>query len=163
MQTISLTKGYETVIDDQDVDLCNFKWHFCDKGTSTCAQRRDYSDGSKTGKMIKLHRVIFERIEGRKLLRSELVDHKDNNPLNNARSNLRLAKKQQNGWNSKRPRTNTSGYKGVSWDKSAERWQVKMRVNGKATHIGRYDTVEEAATAYREAAENYRGEYARFE
>lgn len=47
--------------------------------------------------------------------------------------------------------TNTSGLKGVSWDKSRKKWQATITKNYKQVALGRYDTKEEAAAAYEKA------------
>ena len=44
-------------------------------------------------------------------------DHKNNQPLDNRKENLRLCTNQENAFNSSKPRNNTSGAKGVSWNK----------------------------------------------
>ena len=44
--------------------------------------------------------------------------------------------------------TNTSGYRGVSWNKRAEKWKAKIIVNNKQIHLGSFDTAEEGAIAY---------------
>lgn len=48
---------------------------------------------------------------------------------------------------------NTSGYRGVSWEKGAKKWAAYIRRNGKRHFLGLFHTAEAAATAYREADE----------
>lgn len=45
-------------------------------------------------------------------------------------------------------RTNTSGYRGVSWHKGAQKWGAYIRVNGARHYLGLYDTAEQASEAY---------------
>lgn len=45
-------------------------------------------------------------------------------------------------------KSNTSGYRGVSWNKSSNKWQVKIKVNNKNIHLGSFNTPEEGAVAY---------------
>ena len=87
------------------------------------------------------------------------IDHVDGDPSNNRLSNPRLATHSQNTWNTAKPVTNRSGAKGVSW--SAGRWRATIKVHGRQVHLGRFDTVAEAHTAYVEAAKHYRGTFAR--
>lgn len=117
----------------------------------------------KIRNIIILHRVILARILGRPLLDNEFVDHVDNNSLNNSRSNLRLASKTENMRNQKRHCNNTSGYKGVHFEKRAQRYHAYIQVNGIRKSLGYYDTADEAYAAYCEAAKRYFGEFARFE
>jgi len=86
--TIPLTKGYETVVDDEDSDLADLKWNTTIGLTTQYATRTDYSGAKKVG--LYLHRVILVRILQRPLLRAEYVDHWDCNGLNNTRKNLRF-------------------------------------------------------------------------
>ena len=43
---------------------------------------------------------------------------------------------------------NTTGYKNVSFNRSKKRFVAKVRDGGKRVHLGRFNTAEEAATAY---------------
>lgn len=47
--------------------------------------------------------------------------------------------------------TNTSGYMGVHKNKKTNKWIANMRINGKKTHLGSFDDIEDAANAYQEA------------
>lgn len=89
------------------------------------------------------------------------VDHKDGDPMNNRISNLRVADFVQNQANRKLNRNSTSGYKGVSRDKSCGNWKAYIRVNGKLLHLGNFKTKELAAMAYNIAAIEHFGEFAR--
>lgn len=91
------------------------------------------------------------------------IDHVDGNPLNNALANLRLATNQQNQFNRGLSRANTSGYKGVCWDKPRARWRAQLYYNARSVFLGHYDTPEEAAAAYAEGAKLYAREFARVE
>ncbi len=92
--------------------------------------------------------------------RGVLVDHINHNGLDNRKSNLRLCTGSQNIINCFLIKSNTSGYKGVSWDKKNKKWLVVIRVNGRKTHIGRYACIKEAAFAYDVEAIKYHGEFA---
>lgn len=71
------------------------------------------------------------------------------------------AQKKENSRNSKRPITNTSGFKGVSWRKDRSRWYAHIKVNQKFISLGSFGTVEKAAKAYDNAAKKEFGKYAR--
>ena len=75
------------------------------------------------------------------------VDHKDNNRTNNNISNLRFATTNENQHNRKLSNNNTSGCKGVCFDKRAKKWCAKITIDGIQIHIGYYDNLEDAKTA----------------
>lgn len=89
------------------------------------------------------------------------VDHKDCDPLNNRWVNLRLATRSQNNANVRAKRHNTSGHKGVSWDRDRKLWRAQICVEKKRMMLGRFERVEDAARAYIESAERHFGEFAR--
>lgn len=89
------------------------------------------------------------------------VDHKDRNTSNDAKDNLRLATRTQNNANAKRPRHNTSGYKGASYDKRRDKWEACINYKGRKRFLGYFDSPEEAHAAYCKAANDLHGEFAR--
>ena len=98
----------------------------------------------------------------------KLVDHRDGDGLNNRRGNLRRATDAQNKHNQGLARHNTSGLKGVRWDKRCKCWRAEIRVDGKQKTIGRFPgpppparAPREAGRAYDKAALEYFGEFAR--
>ena len=89
------------------------------------------------------------------------IDHIDGDPSNNRWINLRETTMSQNLANSKCRKDNTSGLKGVHWQKSANAWAAKIWVNGKQIYLGLYETKEDAHRAYIIAAHEHFGEFAR--
>jgi hypothetical protein len=89
------------------------------------------------------------------------VDHENRNGLDCRRTNLRLATHRQNIMNTGLRPANTSGYKGVSWDKENQKWRASIRAYGRSYNLGRFSTKEEAARAYNEAASRLHGSFAR--
>lgn len=57
--------------------------------------------------------------------------------------------------NARLPKNNTSGQKGVWWDKSREKWQAYIQVNGKRINLGRYSKKDDAIKARLVAEEEY--------
>lgn len=53
------------------------------------------------------------------------------------------------------PKNNSSGHKGVYWDKSREMWEAYIQVQGKRKHLGRYHKYEDAVKARELAEEQY--------
>lgn len=89
------------------------------------------------------------------------IDHRDTVKDNNALSNLRLATHAEQMRNRGPVSTNTSGFKGVSWDKRRSKWRAQIWQNGRSRTIGHYATTEEAAAAYAAEAYEHHGEFAR--
>lgn len=88
------------------------------------------------------------------------VDHRNQNGLDNRRQNLRPATRSQNAANKKKPKNNTSGFKGVSWHALAGKWRATIKVNQKWKHLGLFTNRRAAARAYAKAAERWFGEFA---
>ncbi len=99
-----------------------------------------------------LHKVVLP-VEG-------LIDHKNRNPSDNRRANLRLATGNQNQGNSSKRIDNTSGYKGVHLEKRTNKWVAQISIKGIRTYLGTYLSKELAALAYNKAALSHFGEFA---
>jgi hypothetical protein len=157
---IPLSKGYTTTIDECDSDLSAINWavRICRSGLKHAFRHRRQQGKRLT---VYLHRVIMGRVLGRDLDSSEIVDHVDGNGLNNTRANLRLASHSQNLFNRGKASSNTSGYKGVYWCKSTQRWSASISVDNKYIWLGRFDSKHEAARAFNRAALEYHGDFAR--
>ena len=89
------------------------------------------------------------------------IDHWDNNRSNNAWRNLRLATNKNNQANSRRPKNNTSGFKGVYWSKQKRKWAAKINPDRRQVHLGFFDIPEDAHAAYTAAATHFFGAFAR--
>ena len=87
-------------------------------------------------------------------------DHKNNQPLDNRKENLRLCTNQENAFNSSKPRNNTSGAKGVSWNKRDRKYEAYISC-GKRRNLGMFTDLIEAAKAYNAAALELFGEFAK--
>lgn len=101
-----------------------------------------------------MHRMIAKTPKGM------FTDHKDGDRLNNQKNNLRVCTISQNCKNYSKPITNTSGYKGVSWEKPRQKWKVQIKCNTHKIHIGLFVDIKDAALAYNQAALLYHGEFA---
>jgi hypothetical protein len=88
------------------------------------------------------------------------IDHINRERSDDRISNLRLATSGQNKANNGMYRNNTSGFKGVYFDKERGHWRAKTKVNGKRMWLGRFATREEAYAAYCNAVKNEYGEFA---
>lgn len=88
------------------------------------------------------------------------ADHINHNPLDNRKSNLRLATQQQNVFNRSMQHTNTSGIIGVYWMKDRHKWRAGLRINGKSIYLGDFQDFSEAVRKRLMAEKQYFGEYA---
>lgn len=116
-------------------------------------------NGKQKHEKVFLHKVIAERIG---LDINLEIDHINQDKLDNRRCNLRAATRKQNARNMKRNCRNTSGFKGVTWDKSRNKWLAQIKTDTNTKHLGRYDCPIEAYKAYCKAAKKYHGEFANF-
>ncbi len=86
------------------------------------------------------------------------IDHINRIRSDNRIENLREATKFENARNIGKMSTNTSGLKGVTWDKDRNKWKSHARVNGKTFNLGRFDSKQDASKAYEKfVIENYGG------
>lgn len=90
----------------------------------------------------------------------EHIDHANGDPTDNRLVNLREATRSQNMANKKRAKHNSSGIKGVYFDRQSGKWRASFRKNGRNHHVGLYDDKEEAGRAYFAAASNAFGDFA---
>lgn len=100
------------------------------------------------GKLYLAHRLAWQFIYGEV---PNIIDHIDQNSLNNDISNLRNSDKENNGRNCKLSKNNSSGVNGVYWHKQNQRWAAEGHYteNGinKKVSLGTYTTLEEASAA----------------
>jgi hypothetical protein len=91
----------------------------------------------------------------------ETIDHENHNKQDNRWTNLRPATLNEQQYNKRKQRNNTSGYKNVYWNKRANKWRSYIKVNNKNLHLGYYNTAEEAYNVYCKAAEEYHKDFAK--
>lgn len=145
--------GLVVLIDDADLALvAAYRWYpqMCRNGKARALRHILTPDRHAT-------QFIHNLIMG-----SLWVDHADGDPLNNQRSNLRIATPGQNAWNAgKRRDALTSAHKGVHWSARSNRWVAQIQVARQKRHLGYFLTEESAARAYDSAARELFGEFAR--
>lgn len=136
-------EGQFAIVDAADHDLVrNHKWCWhC--GYPATAIR---VGGRKV--VTRMHVFLFGKGER---------DHKNGNRLDNRRDNLRPATRGQNTAN----RAGWSGRKFKGVFPKGSRWSPKIVWERKQKWLGTYDTEEEAARVYDEAAKRLHGEFAR--
>jgi hypothetical protein len=153
MKEIPLTNSpLVTIVDDEDYELLATKrWQLNTGGKGV---KRNIRVGGVYFNIL-MHRVIMNAPAGL------LVDHRNRNPLDNRKENLRLATRAQNGQNRAVDAVSSSQFKGVSWFKRLRSWQAYITVNGRQNHLGLFLLEEDAAIAYNNAARELFGEFAR--
>lgn len=90
-----------------------------------------------------------------------LLDHEDTDPSNNAIENLREASNSSNNMNKGVMSISTTGYTGVTFDKSRNKYMVRVSINGVSKNLGRFNTIEEAIAVREFAAKEAYGEFYR--
>lgn len=130
---IHLTKGYTALIDPCDRELAQYNW-------SALVATDGHIYAHRTTRGL-LHRIILQ------VDKTLDVDHINGDTLDCRRANLRAVSTADNLRNRKINRNNTSGFMGVSYNKTHGRWTAALA--GK--WIGMYKTAEEANAARLEA------------
>jgi hypothetical protein len=155
MKEVPLTKGQVMFVDDADYALATTRrW---------CAVWDEHSQSYRAKGNIKTSGGYKQVTFHRWLLNAppeSQVDHRDGNPLNNQRENLRLATHGQNQQNKKRQRNNLSGFKGVCYVTAKRKYKAYISKDGKRYNLGYFGTAQEAADAYAEMAKELHQEFA---
>ena len=126
-----------------------------------CVTPNGYISISIDGKRYLAHRLAYLCVVGS--FPPDHIDHINGIRDDNRLANLRVATRSENCRNSRKRSNNTTGYKGVWFDKRTGKFQAQIRINGKKKYLGLFLTPEEAHRAYAKAANTLHGEYARTE
>jgi len=160
---IHLTKGQVARVSPQDYEWLNsLKWSaLWNKFTkSYYAVHLVWISAEQTTRTFYMQRMILRLKHGDK----RQADHKDRNTLNNTRENLRIATQQQNAFNMKLRRDNSTGYKGVYKEGRKEHgpgFHAYLFCKGIRTYVGKFPTAEEANAARCERAKQLHGAFFR--
>ena len=132
MKFLPLSRNLLAIIDNEDYAyLSRWKWYCNAYGY---AERTAYVNGKRRN--VRLHSLLLPPKSG------FVVDHVNQNRLDNRRMNLRYATKRQNAINSKLRCTNTSGVTGVA--KSHKKWEAYGTIDRHYYHLGRFADFNEA-------------------
>ena len=155
---IPLTQGqFAKVSPHRFEELNKFKWFawWCECTKSYYARRNiPLADGRQ--RTLGMHRVIL----GLEYGNNRQGDHENHDTLDNRDNNLRISTHMQNQWNRRRYKENFGKIRGIVWAKDCRKWRAQISIKGKTTHLGLFESKEDAHRAYCAAAIKYRGEYA---
>lgn len=84
------------------------------------------------------HRLVMEKPEEKE------VDHINGDSSDNRKSNLRILEKTENQLNMKKKKDNTSGIRGVSFDKKEQRWKIDFSYKKQRHYFKKWDKIEQA-------------------
>ena len=134
----------ETIV-DEDIyyKLKEYKWF----------KSKNYVCALIDNKIINLNRYVMDYTG------QNIVDHINNNPLDNRKCNLRIVTPQQNNMNRKSTKDSSSKYIGVTFDKRNNKWKAFIKINGKSVHLGTYDNELDAGKERDIATREHYGEY----
>lgn len=150
-------KGLMFIFDDEGLALYNaHSWNLSMNAGKYFYLVWSKTLGYKTRKTIRFHRELLGAGD------NDLVDHVNGNTLDNRRANLRICNRSQNASNSATPIRNTSGFKGVTFNKREKKWKSAIRSNGRCFYVGSFDRAEDAHIAYCLKAQELHQEFARF-
>lgn len=110
------------------------------------------------GKMYMAHRLIWKMFN--KDFETGTLDHINNNRSDNRIENLRIASRCENNQNAIIRKDNTSGAKGVNWNKRDMRWTASIQINGKRKALGNFKDLALATEFVQLARDMVHGDFA---
>jgi hypothetical protein len=150
-----LPSGHVALIDESDMPTVRqFAWHALRARRTVYVQTHGAPANGRTRSY--LHRLLLDAPP------ELFVDHRNQNGLDNQRSNLRLCTRGQNAANMPANPDGSSGYRGVHLysNNHSNPWRAELRVKGKRLHLGYFSDPWAAAEAYNDAAQDLWGEFA---
>ena len=134
-------------LEDYDV-IKGYTWHKNELGYLITTYRTE---------QIRMHRLLL----GLTTDDSDIeVDHKNHNPSDNRKNNLRTCTHQENQCNRVDPANNTSGHIGVSYLSKQNKYRAFIDYKGKYYSLGKYTDIRDAITARERAEKEYFAEFA---
>lgn len=122
--------------------ITRLKGNFRNQPAFDSVQSAGYLQGSFEYQKFLAHRVAWVLYWG--VWPDGEIDHENHDKHDNRISNLMLVSSQQNAQNKPITPRNTSGIKGVSWNRRDGKWQVIIGFNGKLHNMGQYKDIHEA-------------------
>lgn len=148
--------GHEAIVDDEDYEsLSSYYWY------PLVAPKNNniYAQATVNGNRIRMHRFIL--ILHNYNIENILIDHVDQNGINNQKENLRTCTYSENKQNSRKPNHGkTAKYKGVTYRDDLKKFIATIGINSKHIYLGCFDIEEDAALVYNKKAFELFGEFA---
>ena len=150
MKQIELTQGKFAIVDDEDFEEVNqYNWYFA----QGYAVRNVKVSGKQKTQLM--HRIVTNCPADMD------VDHANHDKLDNQKVNLRVCSRSENNQNQQtRTYSKSSVYKGVIFNKHANKWMARIMLNYKHKFLGYFANEIDAAIAYNVAAIEMFGEFA---
>ena len=158
-----VTQEFLKAVLNYDQDTGIFTWKVSParqvfSGDIAGTKRKDeYIQIKVDNELILSHRLAWIYMYG---YLPKYIDHINGQRDDNRITNIREVSNQQNSLNSKISKNNTSGIKGVYWDKNRNKWAVRLFVNGKCKFFKRFDDMDLAKLVIEEVRNKYHGKYA---
>ena len=132
--------------------LTRYRWEIMPKQDGRmCAYRREQKTNGKGRRLIQMSRDLLRPLD------QQVIDHKNRDPLDNRRSNLRVCSQSENLRNTKMVAHNSTGHKHVS--KRGDHFRVRVKVNYVSIHRTAH-TLEEAVNLAEQLRKQFHGEFA---
>jgi hypothetical protein len=152
---IKLTRGKTAIVDYADYQkISGFKWRTVEAYKNTFYAATWMRTGGK-GRHVYLHRFLLGFPEKEK--RTNFIN---GNTLDCRRENLRLVTDSQSQMRRKLSENNSTGFRGVSFNKASGKYKAYIKRNGKLIHLGLFTKPKDAAKAYNEKAKELFGKFA---
>lgn len=142
MSIIKAINGADILVDEIDLDF------LINLGRWSINTHRGYARKGINRKTVYMHKLVMARMLDIEKC-TDMVDHINQNKLDNRRTNLRLTTSRLNNAN-KTLKPNYSGYRGIY--KNYDKWVAQISIEGKVKHLGRFTEPQSAAKAYDKAA-----------
>lgn len=145
---ITTTNGARVQFSEDDVftALAN-TW----TGASDGYAKRYYEkavDGQRKRWVKYFHREVMKAKDG------EIIDHINQDKLDNRRENLRVADRSLNALNSRKSKGSVK-YRGVFFNKQSGKYQAGITINGRTKYLGAFFSAKEASEVYLKAQKEY--------